>query len=105
MIYAKQPQILRIPNIYLTELELKKKTESNSNFSDLDLKLNIVDQKCTTAVFDKRDGFNSIRLIQNTPATHVLRTPHLQGLEEDNIKCDSSHTILQIEMALFASTT
>jgi len=69
MIYAKQPQILRIPNIYLTKLKLKKKnTESNSNFSDLDLKLNIVDQKRTTAVFDKRDGFNSIRLIQNTPA-------------------------------------
>ena len=33
-------------------------TETDSRLSYLDLELNIVDGRFTTAVFDKRDGFN-----------------------------------------------
>ena len=47
-----------IKNIYPPQLELKKITETDSRLSDLDLEVNIVDGKFTTAVFDKRDGFS-----------------------------------------------
>ena len=47
-----------IKNIYPTQLELKKTTETDSKLSYLDLEINILDGKFTTTVYDKRDGFN-----------------------------------------------
>ena len=47
-----------ISNIYPQQLELKRTTEMDSRLSYLDLEVNISDRRFTTAVFDKRDGFN-----------------------------------------------
>ena len=47
-----------ISNIYPPQLELKRTTETDSRLSYLDLELNIVEKKFSTAVFDERDGFN-----------------------------------------------
>ena len=58
-----------IKNIYPPQLELKKTTETNSRLSYLDLELNIVDGRFTTAVFDKRDGFNF----------HIVNFPHMDS--------------------------
>ena len=45
-------------DIYPPQLGLKKTTETNSRLSYLDMEITIVDRKFTTAVFDKRDGFD-----------------------------------------------
>ena len=47
-----------IRNIYPPQLELKRTTETERRLSYLDIEPTIVDRKFTTAVFDKRDGFD-----------------------------------------------
>ena len=48
---------------------VKKTTETNSRLSYLDLEVNIVDGKFTTAVFDKRDGFSF----------HIVNFPYMDS--------------------------
>ena len=57
---------LEISNIYPPHLELKRTTETDSRLSYLDLELNIV---FSTAVFDKRDGFNF----------HIVNFPYMDS--------------------------
>ena len=58
-----------ISNIYPPQLELKRTTETDSRLSYLDLELNIVEKKFSTAVFDKRDGFNF----------HIVNFPYMDS--------------------------
>ena len=58
-----------ISNIYPQQLELKRTTETDSRLSYLDLEVNISDRRFTTAVFDKRDGFNF----------HTVNFPHMDS--------------------------
>ena len=58
-----------ISNIYPQQLELKRTTETDSRLSYLDLEVNISDRRFTTAVFDKRDGFNF----------HIVNFPHMDS--------------------------
>ena len=59
-----------ISNIYPQQLEPKRTTETDSGLSYLDLELvNISDRRFTTAVFDKRDGFNF----------HIVNFPHVDS--------------------------
>ena len=58
-----------IKNIYPTQLELKKTTETDSKLSYLDLEINIVDSRFTTTVYDKRDGFNF----------HIVNFPYMDS--------------------------
>ena len=58
-----------IKNIYPPQLELKKTTETDSRLSYLDLEVNIVDGKFTTAVYDKRDGFSF----------HIVNFPYMDS--------------------------
>ena len=56
-----------IMNIYPPQLELKRTTETESRLSYIEL--TIVNRKFTTAVFDKRDGFDF----------HIVNFPHLDS--------------------------
>ena len=47
-----------IVNIYPLELTLKRRTESDTTLSYLDVSINICQGKFITEVFDKRDNFN-----------------------------------------------
>ena len=47
-----------IDDIYLSELQLKKTSESPTALSYLDIEVNIVDGKYSTTIYDKRDDFN-----------------------------------------------
>ena len=58
-----------IKNIYPPQLELKNTTETDSRLSYLDLEVNIVEGKFTTAVFDKRDGFSF----------HIVNFPYMDS--------------------------
>ena len=58
-----------ISNIYPQQLELKRTTETDSRLSYLDLEVNISNRRFTTAVFDKRDGFNF----------HIVNFPHMDS--------------------------
>ena len=58
-----------IGDIYPPQLELKRTTETESRLSYLDIELTIADRKFTTAVFDKRDGFDF----------HIVNFPHLDS--------------------------
>ena len=58
-----------IKNIYPPQLELKKTTETDSRLSYLDLEVNIVEGKFTTAVYDKRDGFSF----------HIVNFPYMDS--------------------------
>ena len=58
-----------IRDIYPPQLELKRTTETESRLSYLDIELTIADRKFTTAVFDKRDGFDF----------HIVNFPHLDS--------------------------
>ena len=58
-----------ISKIYPPQLQLKRTTETDSRLSYLDLEVNIVDKKFSTAVFDKRDGFNF----------HIVNFPYMDS--------------------------
>ena len=47
-----------IPNIYPSELTLKKTSESDTKLSYLDISISICSSKYVTEVYDKRDAFN-----------------------------------------------
>ena len=47
-----------IPNIYPSELTLKKTCESDTKLSYLDISISICSSKYVTEVYDKRDAFN-----------------------------------------------
>ena len=47
-----------IPNIYPSELTLKKTSESDTKLSYLDISISICSSKYVTDVYDKRDAFN-----------------------------------------------
>ena len=49
---------IKIPDIYPSELDLKKTTESPTTLSYLDILITINNGKYVTAVYDKRDSFN-----------------------------------------------
>ena len=48
----------KIPDIYPTELDLKKTTESPNTVSYLDILITINNGQYVTAIYDKRDSFN-----------------------------------------------
>ena len=58
-----------IRDIYPSQLELKRTMETDSRLSYLDIEMTIVDRKFTTAVLDKRDGFDF----------HIVNFPHLDS--------------------------
>ena len=47
-----------IPNIYPSELTLKRTSESDTKLSYLDISISICSSKYVTEVYDKRDAFN-----------------------------------------------
>ena len=47
-----------IPNVYPSELTLKKTSESDNKLSYLDISISICNSKYVTEVYDKRDAFN-----------------------------------------------
>ena len=47
-----------IPNIYPSELTLKRTIESDTKLSYLDISISICSRKYVTVVYDKRDAFN-----------------------------------------------
>ena len=57
----------KFEDIYPPQLEVKKETDSRLSY--LDHELNMVDGRFTTAVFDKRDGFNF----------HIVNFPYMDS--------------------------
>ena len=60
---------LAIDDIYPSELQLKKTSESSTILSYLDIEVIIVDGKYSTAIYDKRDDFNF----------RIVNFPHLSS--------------------------
>ena len=58
-----------IDDIYPSELQLKKTSESSMALSYLDIEVTIVDGKYSTAIYDKRDDFNF----------RIVNFPHLSS--------------------------
>ena len=67
LLTINNPKFVKPPG---PQLELKHTTETNSRLSYLDLELNIVDRRFTTAVFfDMRDGLNF----------HIVNFPYMDS--------------------------
>ena len=76
-----------IPNIYPSELTLKRTSESYTKLSYLDISITICSSKYVTEVYDKRDAFNIFNfpcMSSNIPANPTLHMVYIHLTANQN---------------------